>query len=51
LADASAEETDMSLGHSPASPDEVPRPSTLVEKIAAVVVAAVIIIGALTLVP
>jgi hypothetical protein len=47
LSAAAAEEIDMSLGHSPANPDETPRQWTLVEKIATVVAAAVIIIGAL----
>jgi hypothetical protein len=41
----------MSLGYSPTAPDEQPRPWTLLEKMAAVIVAAAIIVGALTLVP
>jgi hypothetical protein len=41
----------MTLGYSPPSPKDSPRPWTTIEKIAAVVIAVVLIVGALTLIP
>ena len=41
----------MSLAYSPADPEEQPKEVTLVEKLAAVIVFLVLIVGALTLLP